>query len=325
MNDLQTIGVAGLGLLGRGIAACCLAHGFHVIAFTRRRETHDAADRYIQQATQDLVNRAGFPPPLRDQWRSRYEPVTALDAFSPCAFVIETVLEDLEVKRRVFDELETTIDENTPIASNTSALPITCLQQGRQHPHRFVGMHWAEPAHATRFCELIRGEWTSDKTFQTAAALAKRLGKEPSLVRKDVPGFIVNRIGYAMYREAMHLVATGVADIETIDRSCRNALGLWATFCGPFRWMDLTGGAALYAKAMSGVLPSLCNATELPEFMRNHLERGEPHDEKGTAGDRGFYPYAPGEREKWEHLFREHAWLVRKLHNQYYPTDTACD
>jgi len=93
--------------------------------------------------------------------------------------------------------------------------------------------------------------------------LARRLGKEPSVLQKEIPGFIVNRIGYAMYREALSLLEAGVADAETIDRSVRNALGLWATVCGPFRWIDLTGGPELYAKAMQHVLPTLNNSAAL--------------------------------------------------------------
>lgn len=176
-------------------------------------------------------------------------------------------------------------------------------------------MHWAEPAHATRFLELVRGEQTSDAAFQAAASLATAIGKEPSLVLKDVPAFIVNRLGYAMYREAMNLLEMGVADVETIDRSCRNALGLWATMCGPFRWMDLTGGPALYAKAIAGVLPTLSNATELPAWMRALADS----DARGTANRRGFYTYTEEEVDAWEQRFRDHAWTVRELMSRYSP------
>ena len=104
--------------------------------------------------------------------------------------------------------------------------------------------------------------------LQRAADLARRIGKQPSLVQKDVPGFIVNRLGYAMYREAVHLLELGVADVATIDESFRNACGLWAAICGPLRWMDITGGPARYARAMEAVLPTLCNSPELPETLR---------------------------------------------------------
>src|SRR6185369_4846559 len=116
----------------------------------------------------------------------------------------------------------------TPIGSNTSALPISVLQKARKNPERFVGMHWAEPCHLTQFLEVVRGEKTDDATVKATVALGKAAGKEPSLVNKDVEGFIVNRIGYAMYREAFWLLENGVADVETIDTSFRNAMSVWA-------------------------------------------------------------------------------------------------
>jgi len=317
--ESQTVGVAGLGFLGRGIAACLLGHGFRVIAFTRREPTHAEAREYIGRAIEDLVELAGFPQELRGQWGARYEPVTSLGPLGRAGFVIESVVEDMEAKREVFDQLEAALGSEVPVASNTSALPITHLQRGRKHPERFLGMHWAEPAHATRFMELIRGERTSDAAFEAAARLAKAIGKEPCLVEKDMPAFLVNRIGYAMYREALNVLEMGIADVETIDRSCRNALGLFATMCGPFRWMDLSGGPALYGKAMRGVLPSLSNATELPEALRKLVDA----DARGTANRRGFYEYTEEEARQWEELFHRHAWRVREMLNDYFPLDTA--
>jgi len=315
--DFETIGVAGLGLLGRGIAACFLGHGFRVVGFTRRESTHEEARRYIAQAMQDLVEHADFPATLVEEWPERYTPVDSCDAFGRCDFVVESVVEDMAAKQRVFDELEAVVRPDVPIASNTSALPVTKLQEGRKHPERFLGMHWAEPAHATRFMELVRGEQTSDAAFEAVAALAKRIGKEPSLVRKDVPAFIVNRLGYALYREALHLLELGVADVETIDRSCRNALGLWATICGPFRWIDISGGPALYARGIEGVLPSLSNATELTELMKELVKT----DARGITNGRGFYEYTEEEGHRWEELYLRHAWAVRKIQNDHFPIE----
>ncbi len=315
--EIQSIGVVGQGLLGRGIAACFLAHRFRVVAFSRREATHRQAGAYIARAVEQLVERAGFAPELLHQWSDWYQPVCSLDPMADCQFVVETVVEDLETKQEVFDRLESLVAAEVPIASNTSALPITQLQRRRRHPERFLGMHWAEPAHITRFMELIRGEQTSDAAFHTAAELARAIGKEPSLVQKDVPAFIVNRIGYAMYREALNLLEMGVADVETIDRSVRNALGLWATICGPFRWMDLSGGPALYATILRRVMPSLSNATELPEIMQQLLD----DDARGIANGRGFYRYTEEEARQWDELLIEHAWTVRELMNEYFPLD----
>jgi 3-hydroxybutyryl-CoA dehydrogenase len=313
--QIKTVGVAGMGLLGRGIAACLLAHDFRVIGFGRRKESHDEARKYIQTAIEDLIARAGYSEALKNRWPDLYVEVYSLKEFGSCDFVVESVVEDLHVKNEVFDQLESVVRSDVPIASNTSALPITILQRDRRHPERFLGMHWCEPAHVTRFLELIRGERTGDAAFGTAAALASQIGKEPSLVQKDVPAFIVNRLAYAMYREALNILEMKVADIETIDRSFRNACGLWATICGPFRWIDLTGGPALYGKILEGLLPSLSSSTEMAPTMKSLIES----DARGIVNGRGFYQYTEEEARSWENLFREHAWTMRDLMNRYFP------
>jgi len=303
---IDTVGVAGLGFLGRGIATCLLAHGFRVIGYARSGAAGYARARaYIEHGVEDLIARAGFPESLREAWRERFVEAASLDDFAPCDFVIESTAEDAAVKQQVFDRIEQVVGESVPIASNTSALPITMLQETRRHPERFLGMHWAEPAHATRFMELIRGARTGDQAMDAAFELGRRAGKDPAVVGKDIPGFIVNRLGYAMYREALHLLETGVADAATIDRSFRNAVGLWASLCGPFRWIDITGGPALYAKAMSGVLPTLCNATEVPAAI------ARPAAEGGT-----FYQYEPGEMERWAAALHRQAWAIRALQSE---------
>lgn len=311
----RRIAVVGLGFLGRGIAACVLGHGHEVVGFAPQEEELEDARRFIEKAIDELVDRAGLDGSLREDWPRRFVATTGYDDVAGCEFAIESVVEDFDVKQSVFDRLEDVLGTDTPIASNTSAIPITALQRPRRHAGRFLGMHWAEPAHATRFMELIRGERTTDAAFDAAARLARSVGKEPCLVQKDVPGFIVNRLGYAMYREALELLERGVADAETIDRAFRNACGLWASVCGPFRWIDITGGPALYASAMEGVLPDLSRATELPRTIRELRDAGA----RGTVNGQGFFEYTPAEAERWQRIYHDHVWRVRETHQRYFP------
>lgn len=313
--DHDLIGVAGLGLLGRGIATSLLAHGFRVIGYTVGEDTHERARAYASQGIHELVSRAGFSPELEQQWPERYLAAASLAEFESCAFVIESVVEDFDIKQHVFDELEAVVEASVPIASNTSAIPITMLQSKRKYPERFLGMHFAEPAYATRFLELIRGERTSDEAMAAAAELGRRMGKEPCTVKCDVAGFIANRLGYAMYREAIHLWETGVADIETIDRAFRNACGLWAALCGPFRWIDITGGPGLYAKGMQRIWPTLSNRADLPAS----IEKMFAEKQRGVIDGRGFYSYEPGDAARWENLLHEHAWEVLRQQERVYP------
>ncbi len=311
----ERIAVVGLGLLGRGIVTSFLGHGFEVVAFDASPQQQSDARGHVEQMIGELVDHAGFDAGLRQDWSARYLSVTDYKALGNCTFVIESVTEDLSVKNAVFDQIEACVSSSTVIASNSSAIPMSELQQQRKHPERFLGMHWASPAHATRFMEVIPGRQTSLQTLEITLALARRLGKEPCVCQKEVPGFIVNRIGYAMYREALHLLESEVADAETIDISVRNAMGLWATVCGPLRWIDLTGGPELYARAMRKVLPSLSKAEELPTVMQNLADSGA----RGISNGRGFFNYTPEQAQHWEDLYRKHAWRVAALQNEYFP------
>lgn len=313
----EQVAVVGLGFLGRGIAASLLSHGYDVIGHARSAESLAKAEQSIRLAIDELVNHGCCDESLRTDWPARYLATSSFDDLSPCAFVIESVTEDVEVKGFVFDEIERVVGADVPVASNTSAIPISIMQRSRNQPERFLGMHWAEPAHATRFLELIRGDQTGDAAFERAIALAVRCGKEPSFVNRDVPGFIANRLGYALYREALHLVESGVADAETIDRSFRNSVGLWATLCGPLRWIDLTGGPARYAKAMAPVLPTLSREEAVPQPLAA-LAREQA---QGVINGRGFYEYTSEEAVGWEELFRRHAWAVQRLVDEERPLE----
>jgi len=245
MTKTRYIGVAGLGFLGRGIAVCLQNHGYHVVALEPRGDV----------ASSDTLTVARSAEDLRD-----------------CEFIVETITEDFAAKNALFDELEKYVGPAVPITSNTSAIPISSLQAKRKYPSRFAGMHWAPPAETTRLMEIIRGDQTDDDTIRRIVDLAKELDKEPGIVRKDIAGFVANRLAYAMYREALHMLEEGVADMETIDLLSKNSLGLWAPVCGPFRWMDMTGGPALYAKAMEWIVPTLSNQAEVSETMKKMRE-----------------------------------------------------
>lgn len=313
--EVKRVGVAGLGLLGRGIAGCLLAHGIPVIAYDVSTAESAKARTTIDNAIAELADRELCNPSLRHGWRDHYTEAASIADMSGCDFLIESIVESTEAKAKLFDELEAVLTHDTPIASNTSALPITLLQKDRKYPARFLGMHWAEPAHATRFLELIRGEMTSDSAMQIASQLALHLGKEPCVVQRDIPGFIANRIGYAMYREACNLLQLGVADAETIDRSFRNSVGLWATVCGPFRWIDLTGGPALYGKAMSPVLSTLSNQTEVPEPLLSMMQSNAG----GVTDGHGFFEYTTEQAREWEEIYRKQVWRVRQAVDEIFP------
>lgn len=316
---VDIVGLLGLGLLGRGIAACLLGNGFHVVAYSREPELYPAAREHIQKALDEMAKHG--QPRAGDNWRERYVEAGSLGHLNDAGAVIESITEDAGAKRGLLVALEEIVGPEVPIFSNTSAIPISVMQRGLKHPERLVGMHWGEPCHILRFMEIIRGEQTSEVAFQAAIDFAHRLQKEPSLVQKDVPGFVTNRMFYAMLREALYLLESGVADAETIDRSFRNDMGWWATLAGPFRFMDLSGGAPAYALVAKDLFPQLCNESALPETLRALAESGAT----GVANGRGFYDYSPEEGEAWNERWHDFTWDIKGLADRYLPVQGAED
>src|SRR5438309_4637330 len=308
-------GVVGMGLMGSSIAACLLAAGHTVAAVEADPATLRKAPRRVLSLLKGLREERL----LRSDPRRIMRRLTISQDYSALRqsqIVVECVTEDLNVKREVIRRIEQTVSPGTVIGSNTSAIPPTALQQDALHPERILGIHWAEPAHITRFMEIICGEGTLPVYAERAFALARQLGKEPSLLRKDVRGFITNRIMYAMLREAFHLVESGVASIADVDRSLRNDLGYWITFAGPFRFMDLTGIPA-YCAVMRDLLPELDCSQQGPPLMTRLVESGA----QGTANARGFYHYTPAQAKRWERRFLKFSYDVRALARKYLEED----
>ena len=311
MSEKRRIGVVGLGLMGSSIVTCILAAGHEVTALTRNIERSDEARKRI---TNFLVQ-------LQEEKMLKEDPDKILknlaitndySSFVNHEIVIESIIENVDEKREVFRQLEGVLSSTAVIGTNTSAIPVTILQSGLKHPERLLGIHWGEPAHILRFLEVICGEKTDIVYAERVVTLAEEWGKEPSLVRRDLRGFITNRLMYSMMREAIYLVENGYATIEDIDRACRNDMGYWITFAGLFRFMDLTGIPA-YLTVMKDLFPELNNSTKAPHFIDELVTSGA----KGVSNAHGFYSYTKESAEKWEKLFIKFTYEIRKLAEKY--------
>jgi len=301
----------GLGLMGSSIATCILAAGHTVTSLVKTIDQAEEARQRILGYLEELEAEgllAGKP----DEVLARLTITADVALLKAHEVVIESIIESVEEKRSVYRRLETVLSPTAIIGSNTSAIPVTVLQEGLQYPGRVLGIHWAEPAHITRFMEVICGDQTELSFAEKVIVLAESWGKEPSLLRKDIRGFITNRIMYAMLREAFHLVEKGYATVEDVDRSLRNDLGYWITFAGPFRFMDLTGIPA-YAAVMKDLFPDLDNSTATPAMMEKLVGTGA----LGVTNAKGFYPYTAESAENWEKNFIEFSYDIRKLAEKY--------
>ena len=235
-----------------------------------------------------------------------------LKAVADAEIVFESVPEDLKLKRQLFQQLEGIVSENCILATNTSAIPISLLQQDAQRPERILGVHWDDPAHIKRFLEIVPGTATSRECVEHVATLAATWGKEPSLLRKEIRGFITNRISYAMFREACHLVDSGVCTVEDVDRAMRNDVGWWMPICGPFRYMDLMGVDGYY-RVMGDLLPDLTTDPGIPKLMCDVVEGGG----RGITNGRGFYQYSPDEAKSWQEKFLAFNYQIRRLTDKF--------
>lgn len=303
--------VIGLGLMGRSIAACLLASGCSVIGITDNLEASADAPQRIRHLLAEM-SREGFLSQPVEALMGRFRMSGDLSDAAPSNIVLECVPEDLQLKRGLFHQLEGIVSDTCILATNTSAIPISLLQQQGRHPGRILGIHWDEPAHIKRFLEIIPGAATSPACIERVVALANAWGKEPSLLRKEVRGFIVNRISYAMYREACHLVDSGVCTVEDVDRAMRNDVGWWMPFAGPFRYMDMMGVEAYY-HVMRDLLPELSTDPDIPSLMRDVVEGGG----RGIRNGSGFYQYSPEEAKSREERFLAFNYEMRRLTDKY--------
>jgi 3-hydroxybutyryl-CoA dehydrogenase len=310
------VGVVGLGLMGCSIATCLLIAGHPVVAIAPIEIDLQHAEKRIK-AHLTKSQKEGLTRKAPSALLKKLSITMDYSALAECALVIECTLEDQNIKRSVYEKIESVIKPDSLLTSNTSAIPISILQKLTKHPKRFFGLHWAEPSHTTRFLEIICGELSDVPGGEYLYALSHFWGKEPTLVRKDIRGFITNRLMYAMYREAFYLVENGYATVEDVDRACRNNAGYWMPLVGVFRWMDLTGVPA-YHTVMKDLFPTLNNSTAVPKLIDDIVKGGG----KGVANAHGFHSYTPEEAKMWEETFKEFSYKIRKLALKY-PADVV--
>jgi 3-hydroxybutyryl-CoA dehydrogenase len=311
-----TIGVVGLGLMGCSITTCLLMAGHPVVAIAPIEIDLQHAEKRIT-AHLTKSKKEGLTKKTPAAFFKNLIITMDYGKLANCALVVECTLEDLAIKKSVYGKIEAVINPDALLTTNTSAIPISILQKQTQHPKRFFGLHWTEPSHTTRFLEIICGELSDVAKGEYLYALSERWGKEPTLLRKDIRGFITNRLMYAMYREAFYLVENGYASVEDVDRACRNNTGYWMTLVGVFRWMDLTGVPA-YHTVMKDLFPTLCNSTEVPKLIDDIVKSGG----KGVANAKGFHPYTTEEAKLWEETYKDFSYEIRKLALKY-PADVV--
>jgi 3-hydroxybutyryl-CoA dehydrogenase len=284
-------GIVGGGLMGAGIAARFALAGHPVLLLETSPERRATIPAVIDSILQELLAADAIDPAATTAVPARIRLVDGLAALAAAPLVIEVIPEILAAKQELYRQLEQVIAPNALLASNTSGFMPDALSEGLAHPERFLITHFWNPPHAIPLVEVVPGTRTAPTFVDRAMTALRAIGAEPVLLRKAVPGFIGNRLQFAILREALHLVQSGVADPATIDAVMKASLGRRYAIAGPFESADL-GGLETILQVATHLMPELAKDEGVLEVLRAHTTKGE----KGAASGAGFYHWTDERR-----------------------------
>lgn len=285
-----TLGIAGAGAMGRGIAQVAAQAGIRVLLFDLAPGAAVAAKEAVAATLAGLAAKGKIAPEAADAAAARLEPAAALEAFAPCQIVIEAIVERLEAKRELFRALEGVVGEGCILASNTSSLSVTEIAAACRRPGRVAGCHFFNPVPLMKVVEVVDALLTEPWVGAALTALAQRIGHAPVRAR-DTPGFIVNHAGRGYVTEALRLAGENVAEFHVIDAILRGAGGFRM---GPFELLDLTG-----LDVSHPVMESIYHQYyEEPRYRPSALAAQRlAGGLLGRKSGRGFYEYKDGKQQ----------------------------
>jgi 3-hydroxybutyryl-CoA dehydrogenase len=281
----QKIGVIGGGLMGHGIAYLFAAAGHPVGLFEPSADLRAS----LQQRLRAIADLFGDDPAFLKK-------IEVYDQLAPAmkdtAFVFEAAPEKLPLKQQIFADLESVVAPDTILASNSSAIPSTEIGKHLKHRERVVGTHFWNPPHLVPLVEVIQNEKTSDAVLRATMDVLRDAGKVPVHVRRDIPGFVGNRLQHAMKREAFALVEAGVCDAETVDTVVKEGFGARTAVLGPMEQSDLVG-LDLALDIADVLYEHLDRTAHAPDILREKLKAGK----LGMKSGEGLRKWAPGEAD----------------------------
>ena len=296
MPKQQSVAVIGGGIMGGDMAIVFAAGGWQVHVMSPSQKTRDALPARIKAGLAKLGAPAAHSANVKTCARLEDLPWKEIE------LVAEAAPEDLPLKQRLFAELETLAGPDVPLTTNTSNFPIGEVGKGLERPGRVAGVHFFMPAHLVPLVEIVSSESTDPRVAESLVEQMKALGKAPIWVKKDVPGFVGNRLQHAMLREALYLVADGIVTPEGIDDAVRYGFGFRFIACGPMKQKEMSGWDtnAIVGEAL---WPHLYSTTAYPPSVKAMVERGHI----GMKAKRGFWQWTD------ESIAREKARIERCL------------
>src|SRR5215210_1034812 len=281
-----SITVIGAGLMGHGLAQVFALAGHDVTIKDSHAPTLESAKQRISTNLRDLGD-----DPAAIERVTQQRDLTA--AVRDADYIVEAAPEDLAIKQKLFADIERAARPDAILASNTSVIPITQIMHGLQHRERALGTHWWNPPYLVPLVEVISTEWTSDAAIQTTMDLHAAAGKTPVHVKKDVPGFVGNRLQHALWRECVALVANGICDAETVDTVIKASFGRRLAVLGPLENADLVGTDLTLAIHRT-VLPAIDNTPGPSPYLEKLVADGR----LGMKSGEGFRKWTVEEQDK---------------------------
>ncbi len=284
--EIKKVGVIGAGAMGSGIAQVFAQNGFQVVMRDIADEFLQRGMKNIEQGLEKMVAKGKLSEGEKASILGRIDPTLSMADLKEVDFVVEAAIENLDLKKQIFKELDELTRPEVVLSTNTSSLSITEIASATKRPDKVAGMHFFNPAPVMKLVEVVKGYLTSDETVQVIRELAeKSLGKITILVKKDTAGFVVNRIMMPQLMEAIRIYEEGVASIEDIDKAVKHGLNYPM---GPFELMDLTGldiGYAVNEVLRQELPPELKHTT--PHTLKAMVKAGK----LGRKTGEGWYKY----------------------------------
>ncbi len=281
---ITQIAVIGAGLMGHGLAQIFATKGCQVVLMDLKQ---DLLDKAIENIRSNLLlmsqNGIGTEQDIEPALQSITTTIDLKNAGEGAQFVVEAVAEKLEIKQRIFQELDAVCPSDTILATNTSVISITEIAEKASNRQRIVGTHFWNPPFLIPLVEVIKGRDTDPKVVDDTISFMKKMGKHPVRVEKDVPGFVGNRLQHALWREALSIVEQGIASPETVDEVIKNGFGIRLPVLGPLENMDLAG-LDLTLAIHDYIFKHLDISQEASPLLRQKVKDGE----LGFKSSRGF-------------------------------------
>jgi 3-hydroxybutyryl-CoA dehydrogenase len=280
------VAVVGSGLMGTGISAV-LATRYPVLIYDVDPQRVAAARNALERTLDEMLV-AGLVRDTKEELSNRIQFVPSLQDLAPARFVLEAIIEKIEAKQELYSQVEEVVSEDAILASNTSGFMPSALASRMRKPERFLVAHFWNPPHAIPLVEVVPNSLTTAASLTFTTDLLTSVGAQPVVLKREIQGFIGNRLQYAVLREALYLVAAGIASAADVDHLFVSSLGRRYATVGPIETADLGGLDTFYSIA-SHLMPVLAKSEDCLELLRAHVERGEV----GARSGKGFYDWTP--------------------------------